>query len=397
MGGNQLAERYRPSTWKDFIGDNNLVDTLRFYIEKDQPLSIMLEGPSGTGKTSLANLWTKSLLCREREQNSSEPCGYCPVCKGEDTLNITNITIEDASKAKEGLERILIDAKTPPRIVKNNSGVSRQVIIINELQNASNAYHAGLLDAIETSPPFTTWILVTMSPEKFHPTTLEALRGRCFHVKLSRKTDIEISNHLSACFPLLKKDVCEAIAFFSNGNVRESWGILSLIYPRFDIEDISSDLIYEYKGGGCNNEERSLLWKSIDNGDLNTIKSLVCKWTSKASEDVISTLLVKDLTNNLNINDDKSFIKLVNLQQWCRLSIKVYPLLTCLLSMSCELNRSSTLQTTVVDDIYNQLKDKISLNMTPLEFKKEVNNVSSKGIPLTNIRELNALFSYYGV
>jgi putative ATPase len=54
-----LAERMRPSTLQDFIGQAHLLGEgklLRRVIERDRLTSMILWGPPGTGKTSLARI-----------------------------------------------------------------------------------------------------------------------------------------------------------------------------------------------------------------------------------------------------------------------------------------------------------------------------------------------------
>ncbi|MBP1995705.1 replication-associated recombination protein A [Paenibacillus eucommiae] len=58
-GGKLLADRMRPTTLEDYIGQEQIVGQgklLRRAIEADQVTSILLYGPPGTGKTTLANI-----------------------------------------------------------------------------------------------------------------------------------------------------------------------------------------------------------------------------------------------------------------------------------------------------------------------------------------------------
>lgn len=434
MSGNILAERFRPSRWEEFVGDKELIKFLRKDIEVGLGASYIYEGPSGSGKTSLVNIWVRSLLCRNRVKGSSEACGHCVVCKGEDTVNIHSATIEDATEAKGIIHRFIDDSKIPPRLVDCVSGEIRQVFILNELQNASNAAHSMLLDAIEDSPSYSSWILVTMNPEKFNPVTLEALRARCKQVSLYRKSEEDVVSRLKDCIPELKEDVCSAISFFSRGNIREAWSILSLVHPLYEVEDITSDLIYRLKAGGCTNAERQELWIAIHKGDTKRVGELVNKWSGGTSEEIICSLLMRDLQYSLENNDYSSLIKLKHLQQWYRLSLK-YPLSICLMGMSCEVaikrsNSEKAVQSDIaslgshqsteekevnkeqkiegeittinkkdiVEDemtkvnqkIYEQLKSKIDPELDLLGFKKKTNGLRTTDIlrEATSVRQL---------
>jgi len=409
MGGNQLAELYRPQTWDQFVGNEELIKSLRKDIELNIGVSYFVEGSSGSGKTTLVNIWTKTLLCRNREPGTSEACGVCPVCTGEDTLNIHSATIEDATKAKDIINGFIDDSFTPPRPIESKSGVMRQVFILNELQNASNAAHSMLLKAIEEAPISTTWILVTMSPERFNITTLEALRARCKQVLLVRKNEGDVATRLKKCLPDLEEPTCMAVAFFSNGNIREAWSILGLLHPLHEIKDITSQHVYNLKAGGCTNEERKELWDSIAKGDTSRVSNLIDSWISNSTEEIIASLLMWDLRRSLKVNDYNSLLKLKHLQQWYRLSIK-YPLSLCLMGMSCEsfhtklpitslkeeLPRLVNEEIKPVDEtldtkeeipmsntsqlIFEQLKQKVDPSLDMLKFKKQVNGLETKDV-----------------
>ena len=54
-----LADRMRPRSWEEFVGQAHLVSpdsVLRKAVESDKPLSMLLWGPPGTGKTTLAEI-----------------------------------------------------------------------------------------------------------------------------------------------------------------------------------------------------------------------------------------------------------------------------------------------------------------------------------------------------
>jgi replication-associated recombination protein RarA len=66
------VERYRPPTMDRFIGNDNVKEKFVQFISKNDVPHILLFGPAGTGKTSLAKLLTKNINCDVMYINASD-------------------------------------------------------------------------------------------------------------------------------------------------------------------------------------------------------------------------------------------------------------------------------------------------------------------------------------
>ena len=66
------VERYRPATMEEYIGNETVKETFSQFIKKNDVPQILLFGPAGTGKTSLAKLLTKSISCDVMYINASD-------------------------------------------------------------------------------------------------------------------------------------------------------------------------------------------------------------------------------------------------------------------------------------------------------------------------------------
>lgn len=159
---------YRPSSLRKVIGHTDAVGILSSMITKDRyPSAILLSGPTGCGKTTLARAFAHDV-------ND----GYL----GTDALMEMNM---GDTRSIEDIRSLISLARLRPM-----KGKRRFVIMDEAHQLLSNAPAANaFLKPLEEPVASTTYILCSMEPERFgQSTTGKALRGRCVHIKLSQPT-----------------------------------------------------------------------------------------------------------------------------------------------------------------------------------------------------------------
>ena len=76
-----LWMRYEPQTFAEVAGNQDAVMRLISYAKKKEARYFLIHGPTGTGKTTLARVYSRSFMCEGTRPNGYEPCGSCSFCK----------------------------------------------------------------------------------------------------------------------------------------------------------------------------------------------------------------------------------------------------------------------------------------------------------------------------
>jgi DNA polymerase-3 subunit gamma/tau len=173
-----IARKFRPQTFKEVVGQDAIVTTLKNAIKlKRLAQAYLFCGSRGTGKTTLARIFAKALNCLE-PLAEGEPCGSCPSCR--EIANGSSLdVIEIDGASNRGIEDIRQINET---VGYAASSGGYKIYIIDEVHMLTKEAFNALLKTLEEPPPKVKFFFATTEPHKVLPTIL----SRCQRYNLNR-------------------------------------------------------------------------------------------------------------------------------------------------------------------------------------------------------------------
>ena len=219
-----LYRKYRPQIFSEVIGQRHVVQTLKNAVKSGWiGQAYLFAGPRGTGKTSVARIFAKTINCTALK--SGEPCLKCDSCKViMDNRALDIIEIDAASHTGvDNIRELRETVGLPP------SALKYKVYIIDEVHMLSGGAFNALLKTLEEPPAHVIFILATTEVHKIPETILSRVQRFDF----TRLTIEEIIKRLEEIARLEKvkveKDALEIIAAHSEGGMRNAESLLGQI------------------------------------------------------------------------------------------------------------------------------------------------------------------------
>ena len=172
-----LYTKYRPQTFEQVVGQSHVVETLkRAVLEGRTSHAYLFCGPRGTGKTTMARILAKALMCERGP--AALPDGTCEQCQliasGEhpDVIELDAASRTGVDNVREEIISRVSYAPTRGRC---------KVYIIDEVHMLTTAAFNALLKTLEEPPEHVVFIMCTTDPQKILATILSRVQRFDFH------------------------------------------------------------------------------------------------------------------------------------------------------------------------------------------------------------------------
>ncbi len=220
-----IARKYRPQAFRDVVGQESTVTTLKNAIRFDKVAHAYLFcGSRGVGKTTLARLFAKALNCQHPGPDL-EPCNECPSCLEIGSGQSLDV-IEIDGASNRGIDDIRQINET---VGYAPSHGKYKIYIIDEVHMLTKEAFNALLKTLEEPPDRAKFFFATTEPHKVLPTII----SRCQRFDLARIQPSLIASKLGQITADLGRSAEPAafdlIAAFADGSLRDAESLLDQI------------------------------------------------------------------------------------------------------------------------------------------------------------------------
>lgn len=287
MSYTALYRKFRPDTFEEVKGQDHIVTTLRNQIKADRiGHAYLFTGTRGTGKTSIAKLFAKSVNCEHPVDGS--PCGTCRSCQTIASGASVNVIEIDAASNNgvDNIREIIEEVSYSPVEGKY------KVYIIDEVHMLSIGAFNALLKTLEEPPSYVIFILATTEVHKIPITIL----SRCQRYDFKRITIETIADRLRELMEKEQVQVEEKalryIAKTADGSMRDALSLLDQCIAFHFGEELTYDKVLDVLGA-VDTEVFARLIELIQSHDITGCISLLEEVVMQGRE---LTQFVTDIT-----------------------------------------------------------------------------------------------------
>ncbi len=243
MSYTALYRKWRPAAFGDVKGQDHIVQTLKNQIVSGRiGHAYLFCGTRGTGKTSIAKIFARSVNCEHPVDGS--PCNTCPVCRAIAEGSSMNVVEIDAASNNgvENIRDIREQVQYPPTDGKY------RVYIIDEVHMLSIGAFNALLKTLEEPPSYVIFILATTEVHKIPVTIL----SRCQRYDFKRIPADTIADRLREVTKAEQIDIEEKairyLAKAADGAFRDALSLLDQCIAFHFGEKLTYDYVLDILG-----------------------------------------------------------------------------------------------------------------------------------------------------
>jgi len=279
LGYQTLYREWRPATLAHVSGQEHVKRTLTNMLKTGRvPHALLLAGPRGTGKTSVAKIVARAVNCEQGV--TAEPCLVCASCVGIGQNTSLDVLEIDAA-SNRGIDEI----RELRENVKYAPSRSRyKVYIIDEVHMLTSEAFNALLKTLEEPPGHVLFVLATTEPHKLPATII----SRCQRFDFRRLRADTIAERLEQIATALEVKISQAalrmIALQAGGAMRDALGLFEQCVAHAGAEGLIEVQHVEDVSGSVPTEGYLRLLRALTQGDMALVLAELNDEVSKGRE-----------------------------------------------------------------------------------------------------------------
>lgn len=281
--------KYRPKNWDEFIGQEQAISQLKSQVQSNTLTNMIFYGPSGTGKTAAAELFSKAILgdsyiANYKSLNIRDIWDMSMTDAKRSVQDLAKISREKRTELDEYMSVIYREAQTALKIKGRTSPPNRsqllqeairffastvtvadekvKILVLDEADALSYSMQQALRRTMELYSDACRFILLTPSLSGWSP----AVISRCSVLKFPSISDDKIAEHIRS---IAKKEGVQiddkstkVIARESSGDMRRAINLLQICATAN--KTVTEDIVYAHSDTPLTRSVRDIVTATLD-------------------------------------------------------------------------------------------------------------------------------------